>query len=74
MFPSHRCVLSWSIQKLEKNTSLILPQGITVVTRDATHSFSMFSNFDEVYKLTVQLANLAMKQYVLAILTLFWIS
>uniref|UniRef100_A0A915DDW1 GRAM domain-containing protein n=1 Tax=Ditylenchus dipsaci TaxID=166011 RepID=A0A915DDW1_9BILA len=57
--------IRWTeITKLDTNTSLLLPQGFTIVTRDGTFDFSMFMNFNEAYRHTSQLLNLAMRQLI----------
>ncbi|KAM4834436.1 TBC1 domain family member 9 [Thomomys bottae] len=58
-----KLVVRWvDITQLEKNATLLLPDGIKVSTRSSEHFFSVFLNINETFKLMEQLANIAMRQ------------
>lgn len=60
---SAKLVIRWvDITQLEKNATLLLPDGIKVSTRSSEHFFSVFLNITETFKLMEQLANIAMRQ------------
>lgn len=60
---SAKLVIRWvDVTQLEKNATLLLPDGIKVSTRSSEHFFSVFLNINETFKLMEQLANIAMRQ------------
>ncbi|XP_021209163.1 TBC1 domain family member 9 isoform X1 [Bombyx mori] len=57
--------IRWAdVTELAKTHSLIFPDSIKVVTRDAEHYFTMFLKKNETFALMQQLANIAMKQLI----------
>ncbi|XP_064417431.1 TBC1 domain family member 9 [Latimeria chalumnae] len=58
-----KVVIRWvDITLLEKNATLLLPDGIKVNTRSSEHIFLVFLSIGETFKLMEQLANIAMRQ------------
>lgn len=58
--------IRWAdVTELAKTNSLLFPDSIKVVTRDGEHYFTMFLKKNETFALMQQLANIAMKEYVL---------
>lgn len=47
---------------MEKNSTVLVPESITVSTRENNYNFSMFMNISETYSLMAQLANIAIRQ------------
>ncbi|XP_061712072.1 TBC1 domain family member 9 isoform X1 [Cydia pomonella] len=57
--------IRWAdVTELAKTNSLLFPDSIKVVTRDAEHYFTLFLKKNETYALMQQLANIAMKQLI----------
>lgn len=59
------CIRWADITELDKTSSLVFPDSIRVATRDKEYQFTMFLKKSETFALMEQLANLAMKQYVI---------
>ncbi|KAI1301797.1 TBC1 domain family member 9 [Halotydeus destructor] len=61
-----KIVVPWAdVKKLDKTTSILLPESIFVSTQDKKdYQFSMFLKASETFGLIEQLANLAMKQVI----------
>ncbi|XP_073944241.1 TBC1 domain family member 8/9 isoform X2 [Choristoneura fumiferana] len=57
--------IRWAdVTELAKTNSLLFPDSIKVVTRDAEHYFTLFLKKNETFALMQQLANIAMKQLI----------
>lgn len=65
--------IRWAeVTELAKTNGILFPDSIKVVTRDTEHYFTMFLKKNETFALMQQLANIAMKQYVLNIIFFFF--
>nr|CAB3266843.1 TBC1 domain family member 9 [Phallusia mammillata] len=58
-----KMVIRWTdVTNMEKNSTVLVPESITVSTRENNFVFSMFMNISETYNLMAQLANIAIRQ------------
>ena len=60
-----KLIIKWmDIKRLERDSTVFLPDSIKIVTRDKSYIFSLFLKASETYNLMEQLANLTMRQLI----------
>ncbi|CAG2100341.1 unnamed protein product [Medioppia subpectinata] len=60
-----KLIIKWvDIKNLERDSTVLFPDSIKIVTRDKSYIFSLFLKTSETYNLMEQLANLTMRQII----------
>lgn len=50
------------VTRMEKNTTMLVPESIKISTRENNYVFSMFMDIKETHNLITQLSNMAIRQ------------